>query len=169
MTPVRILSLLAIAVAALALAGTAAARPAAGPCGGGHLSGKVRQTSGAAGTIAVSIAVRNTSPVACTLRGFPRLKLRNDAGPLPTRVRHGGVALLEQPVSTITLAPGARASLLLTYSNVPTGSETICRRATRLAVILGSGKGRFSLPFAAAPCNRGTLHESPFLAGLQGV
>jgi hypothetical protein len=156
-------------LAVLVPAGTAVAAPAVAPCGGGQLSGKVRQTGGAAGTIAVSIAVRNTSPVACTLRGFPLLKLRNDAGPLPTRVRHGGVALLEQPVSTIRLAPGARASLLLTYSNVPTGSETTCRRATRLVVILGAGRGRFSLPFPTAPCNRGTLHESPFLAGLQGV
>jgi hypothetical protein len=169
MTPVRISSLVAIAVAALTLAGTAAARPVAGPCGGGHLSGKVRQTSGAAGTIAVSIAIRNTSPASCTLRGFPLLKLRSDAGPLPTRVRHGGVALLERPVSTVTLAPGGRASLLLTYSNVPAGAEPSCRRATRLVIILGGGKGRFSLPFAGAPCNRGTLHESPFLPGLQGV
>lgn len=151
------------------LAGTATARQAAAPCGAGQLAGKVRQTSGAAGTVAVSIAIRNTSLATCTLRGFPRLKLRNDAGPLPTRVRHGGVALLERPVATVTLAPGARASLLLTYSNVPSGGQTTCRQATRLVIILGDGRGRFSLPFHAAPCNRGTLHESPFLAGLQGV
>jgi hypothetical protein len=157
------------ALAALVVAGPAMANPAAAPCGAGQLAGKVRQTSGAAGTTAVSIAIRNTSPAACALRGFPRLKLRNAAGPLPTRVRHGGVALLERPVTTVTLAPGARASLLLTYSNVPTGNEVTCRQATRLVVILGDGRGRFSLPFDAAPCNRGTLRESPFLAGLQGV
>ncbi len=169
MTPVRRIALLGSVAAALVLAGTATAGPAGGPCGGGQLAGSVRQTSGAAGTIAVSIAVRNTSPTSCTLRGFPRLKLRNDAGPLPTRVRHGGVALLERPVTTVRLAPGKRASLLLTYSNVPTGSETECRQATRLVIILGGGRGRFSLAFDAAPCNRGTLNESPFLRGLQGV
>jgi hypothetical protein len=156
------------ALVALSLAGAATAAPAAA-CGAGQLAGKVRQTTGGAGTIAVSIAIRNTSPARCTLRGFPLLKLRNDAGPLPTRVRHGGVALLERPVRTVRLAPGGRASLLLTYSNVPAGDETRCRRATRLVIILGDGRGRFSLPFDAAPCNRGTLHESPFLTGLQGV
>ena len=172
MKSVRRTALLALVAAAavtgLVLATTAAASPAVARCTGGQLAGKVRRTSGAAGTIAVSIAVRNTSPAACTLRGFPRLKLRNDAGPLPTRVRHGGLALLNRPVRTITLAPGQRATLLVTYSDVPRGSET-CRQATRLVVILGNFKGRFTVPFPAAPCNQGTLNESPFLAGLQGV
>jgi hypothetical protein len=159
-------------LAALALAvavTTAAASPAAGACGAGQLSGKVRQSSGAAGTSARSIAVRNISASTCTLRGFPRLKLRGAGGPLPTLVRHGGLAILNRPVTTITLAPGKAASLLVAFSNVPTGAGTVCQSATSLVIILRNGAGRFSIPFAGAPCNHGTLRESPFLAGLQNV
>ena len=153
----------------LAQTAGASSTAATAACGGGQLAGKVRQSSGAAGTSAISIAVRNISPQACTLRGFPRLKLRNNAGPLPTLVRHGGLAILEEPVATVTLAPGQRASLLVTYSNVPTGNETSCPQATRLVIILGNGRGRFSIAFSGAPCNGGRLHESPFLAGLHSV
>jgi hypothetical protein len=84
-------------------------------------------------------------------------------------VRHGGLAILEEPVTTVTLAPGKRASLLVAYSTIPTGSETSCSQATRLVIILGSGRGRFSIAFAGAPCNGGLLRESPFLAGLRSV
>jgi hypothetical protein len=156
------------ALAALA-AQPATARPAAALCGAGQLTGTVRQSSGAAGTAAVSIAIRNVSPATCTLRGFPRLKLRNAAGTLPTLVRHGGLVILEQPVTTVTLAPGQRASLLVAWSNIPTGSQTSCPQATRLVIILRNGHGRFSIAFTGAPCNGGLLRESPFLAGLHGV
>jgi hypothetical protein len=161
-----------VALAALTLVfvvQTAAAKPAAAACGAGQLSGKVRQSSGAAGTIALSIAVRNTSASACSLRGYPRLKLRNASGPLPTNVRHGGLSILIRPVTTVTLAPGKAGSLLLAYSDVPTGNETHCKNATSLVIILGHGHGRFTIPFAGAPCNHGRLWESPFLAGLHNV
>jgi uncharacterized protein DUF4232 len=159
------------ALCALATLGAqpASASPSAAPCSAGQLAGKVRQASGAAGTAAVSIAIRNISPASCALRGFPKLKLRNAAGPLPTHVLHGGLAILEEPVTTVTLAPGHRASLLVAYSNIPTGSQTSCPHATRLVIILRHGQGRFSIAFTGAPCNGGLLRESPFLAGLHGV
>ena len=160
---------LAIALAAIA-AQTAAARPAAVPCTAGHLSGKVRESSGAAGTIALSIAVRNLGPQACTLSGFPRLKLLSaGGGPLPTHVVHGGLASLQRPVTTITLAPGARASLLVAYSDVPTASETTCEHSARLSIILRHFRGHFSVPFDAHACSHGRLFESPFVAGLVNV
>jgi hypothetical protein len=162
------LAILALA-AAVALVAATGAGAAVERCHAGQLAGKVRQSSGAAGTSAVSIAIRNVSPAACSLRGFPQLKLRNAAGPLPTLVRHGGLAILDRPVRTIVLDPNERASLLVAFSNVPQGGETSCRRATRLVVILGDGRGRFSLTFDGSPCNGGLLRESPFLAGLRGV
>jgi hypothetical protein len=155
-------------LSALAAQGAVAA-PAAASCTAGQLSGKMRQGSGAAGTIAVSVAVRNISTQACTLRGFPRLKLLNAGGPLPTHVVHGGLAILQRPVTTITLAPGKRASLLVAYSDVPSGSETTCEHATKLVVILRHNRGHFSLPLNALACSHGRLFESPFLAGLVNV
>jgi hypothetical protein len=164
-----------LAVAALAalalLAPTAGARSTA-RCTSAQLTAKVRRTSGAAGTAAASIAIRNISNQTCTLRGFPRLKLRNNSGPLPTRVRHGGLAILERPVTTVTLGVGeraTRASLLVAWSTVPTGAETSCAHATSLVIFLRNGLGKLTIPFLASPCNHGLLRESPFLAGLRPV
>ena len=94
-----------LAVAALALLAPTGGAQSTARCSGAQLSGKVRLSSGAAGTAAVSIAVRNVSDHTCTLRGFPRLKLHNGSGPLPTLVRAGGLAILNEPVTTVTL-PG---------------------------------------------------------------
>jgi len=168
----RLAGLFAIALAAALLAmaaQTAAARPAAAPCTAGQLTGKVRESSGAAGTIALSIAVRNVSPAACSVRGFPGLRLLTAAsGPLPTIVVHGGLAIFIRPVTTVNIAPGARASLLVAYSDVPGGPGS-CVHAKRLRIILGNGHGAFSLPFVALACSHGRLFESPFLAGLVNV
>jgi len=166
----RFAALVAVAgVVALALVAQTAGAQSTARCDAGQLTGKVRLSSGAAGTGAVSIAIRNVSSQTCTLRGFPRLRLRNGSGPLPTLVRHGGLAILEQPVSTVTLAPGKRASLLVAFSMVPTGGETTCPRATTLVIFLRDGHGKLSVPFVASPCNHGRLQESPFLSGLRPV
>ena len=151
----RFAALVAVAgVVALALLAQTAAAQSTARCDAGQLTGKVRRSSGAAGTGAVSIALRNVSSQTCTLRGFPRLRLRNGSGPLPTLVRHGGLAILDQPVTTVTL---------------PTGAETTCPRATTLVIFLRDGHGKLSVPFVASPCNGGLLRESPFLAGLRPV
>jgi hypothetical protein len=166
----RFPALLAVAaLAALALLAPTAGAQSTARCTGAQLTGKVRRTSGAAGTAAASIAIRNISDQTCTLRGFPRLKLRKGSGPLPTRVRHGGLAILERPVTTVTIAPGKRASLLVAWSTVPTGAETSCPHATRLVIFLRLGNGKLSIPFSASPCNHGLLRESPFLSGLRPV
>jgi hypothetical protein len=118
----------------------------------------VHGSSGAAGTIALSLAFRNVSKKTCTVRGFPALKLVG----APTRVQHGGLAFLMLPVRTVTVAPGRYASLLLAYSDVPTGSETRCPTTHALDVTPG---GRVVVTIGA--CNRGLLRESPFVAGLR--
>ncbi len=166
----RFPALLAVAaLAALALLAPTGGAQSTARCTAAQLSGKVRLSSGAAGTAAVSIAVRNVSDHTCTLRGFPRLKLHNGSGPLPTLVRAGGLAILNEPVTTVTLSPGERASLLVTYSTVPTGAETSCAHATSLVIFLRNGLGKLTIPFSASPCNHGRLHESPFLSGLRPV
>ena len=167
---VACLAAAALAAGLAASAATAAAAPAsAAPCNASQLSGHLRQSSGAAGTIGLSFAFKNISPATCALQGFPRLKLRNAAGPLPTRVRHGGLAILEHPALPVVLAPGKVASLLVTYSDVPTGAATSCPTATTLVVILRGGHGRLLVPATIGACNRGLLRESPFLAGRRNV
>ena len=164
--------LAAVALVAGLYTSTALAAPgrqATAACNALQLSGKVRQSSGAAGTIALSIAFRNISPATCKLQGFPKLKLRNASGPLPTHVQHGGLAIFQHPALDVSLAPGKVTSLLVAYSDVPTGSETHCRNATTLVVILGGGSGRLTVAATIGACNHGHLFESPFLAGKVNV
>ena len=61
------------------------------------------------------------------------------------------------------------AALALGMSRNLALRRVIVPQATRLVIILGNGHGRFSIPFAGAPCNGGLLRESPFLAGLRSV
>ncbi|MFN8187682.1 MAG: DUF4232 domain-containing protein [Gaiellales bacterium] len=143
----------------------AAGQPAAARCHASQLVGKVRQASGAAGTIALSISFRNVSPRACAVEGFPRLRLRQAGHALPTSVRHGGLAFLERPAHRVTVQPGKVATLLVAYSDVPVGSETHCRMADALVVHLDAGSGRVRVPAEIGACGHGRLYESPFLAG----
>jgi len=164
--------LVALALAAVA-AQPAVARPAAAACSAGQLSGHLRDSSPDLGSIVLSIAVRNISPQACTLRGFPGLRLHSAAGPLPTHVvlLHL-LAILDRPVTTVYLVPGARASLLVAYPRRSDGSKAnvpiepgSCKNVKRLSIILGHSHGSFSLPLEAHMCSSG-LSESPFVAGL---
>jgi hypothetical protein len=152
--------LVAALVALCVGAGSVSATSYPGPCGAFSLHGAVHGSSGAAGTIALSLAFRNVSAKACTVRGYPALELVG----APTRVQHGGIAFLMLPVRTLAVAPGRYVSLLVAYSDVPTGSERHCRTTHALVSTPG---GRVAVTIGA--CNRGLLRESPFVAGLRAA
>jgi hypothetical protein len=122
-------------MALLAASGLATPRFAAGAiCMPGELSGRVRMTERAAGTTLVGIVLRNVSSQRCVLGGFaPRMTLRDDAGPLATRLRHGGLSILDRPVRNVVLRPGDCASLLVAFANVPQGEGT-CGQASELRI-----------------------------------
>ena len=52
---------------------------------------------------------------------------------LPTHVVHGGLAILNQKPRLVRLAHGAAATVLIAYSDVPTGYER-CPTATEILV-----------------------------------
>ena len=90
---IRIACLLALAAVATAVAvpgalGRGQAQPR---CVAGQLTGKVLGSNGGAGTIVVSIVLRNGGPP-CTLKGFTGLQMYAGSGrPIRTRVQHGNV------------------------------------------------------------------------------
>lgn len=158
-----------------ALAGIVAAQAAAGPtqalaaCSGSHLTGRVAGSSGAAGTISLAIRLRNVSTRACTMTGYPRLRILDGAVRLPTRVTRGGLAFLDRPVTTVRLAPGGVASILVAYEDVPVGSETTCPNGDALLVRPPGSRTAVRVKAATTACGRGHLWTSPVLAGRLGV
>jgi hypothetical protein len=135
-------------------------------CRTAQLHAKLFDSSGAAGTIVFSMALRNNG-ANCTLRGYPSLRLVGAQGPLPTHVVRGGLAILNGSPQLVLLARGQRASVLISYGDVPSGSERSCPHGTTLRLRPPDSVGWLSIRVATDACGRGTLHESPVLAGVQ--
>jgi hypothetical protein len=146
-------------------AAAAAPSPAAVLCTGSHLAGRLAGSSGAAGTIVLSIRLRNVSNRACVMRGYPRLRLLEGETRLPTRVTRGGIAALERPARTVRLAPGGVATVLVAYGDVPVGDETSCPDGDAFLVRPPGSPSATRVAVATTACGRGHLWTSPILAG----
>jgi hypothetical protein len=101
--------------------------------------------SGAAGTIAIAIQVKNTSSHKCTVKGYPAFTLSDHEGSSdtdePVQLSHGAyvTGAFGAPVKTITVSPGGHSGFVLAYSQVPTGSSP-CATTHRMHLSLpGSG------------------------------
>ena len=158
--------LVATAAALVASSSAAGSTPA---CHGGELRGHLLNSSGAAGTILLSVTLTNTGS-ACSVRGFAGLLLVRGNKPLPTHVLHGGLGILDQRPRLVVLRHGGVATVLIAYSDVPTGNESRCRTSTAILVTPPPTR-RVSFSYGARvrvrtqACNHGTLRESPVLAG----
>ena len=148
------------------LAGAGVATPAAlATCQAAQLAGAEYESNGAVGTVVVSITLTNKG-APCTLRGYAGLRLARASGPLPTTVVHGGHSAVSQPVRLVSLARGGRATILIAYSHVPTGTEK-CPTATKLLVRPPGASGWVNVAVGLDPCGRGTIRESPILSGVR--
>jgi hypothetical protein len=167
----RRLPFVALCILACAVASQATASPgrALGACSGSHLTGRVAGSSGAAGTISLAIRLRNVSNRACTMTGYPRLRIVDGTTRLPTRVTHGGLSYLERPVKRVRLAPGGVASILVAYEDVPVGNETSCPSGNALLVRPPGSALAVRVKAATTACGRGHLWTSPVLAGRVGL
>jgi hypothetical protein len=75
---------------------------------------------GAAGTIHGAWVFTNRSGTACTLYGYPDMQLYGHGGrPIPTTVKRS----LPPGPAHVALAPGASATFLSRYTDVPSGSQ----------------------------------------------
>ncbi len=146
---------------------TAASSEASAPaCRASQLRGKLLDSSGAAGTILFSVTLRNTG-AACALKGYTRLRLKRARVLLPTRVVHGGLAVLNSTPKLVKLKHLGRASVLVSYGDVPVGNESSCPHGTVLRLRPPGLRGWLAVRVSTYACARGTLHESPVLAGVR--
>jgi len=123
----------------------------------------VAGSSGAAGTIEQTIALRNISSSTCVLGGYPGAQMLDAQGAqLPTTVVRGGAySFTNLPRSTVTLATGGVAYFNLGFSDVPSGSEVTCPSAAQLIVTPPAAFDHGTLTVDMAPCDNGTMVVSP--------
>lgn len=158
---------LVTSAAAVLAVETAAGSPSSTPvCHASQLQGKRLDSNGAAGTILFSVTLRN-SGAACTLKGYPSLRIKGAHGLLPTHVVHGGLAVLNEKPKLVKIAHNGKASVLISYGDVPVGSETTCPAGKAIHLRPPKAKGWLTIKAATTACGHGTLHESPLLAGVR--
>ena len=113
-------------------------RPASDRCGPSALQGSVQGIDGAAGTIWMTIQLRNASTKTCTVKGIPQVRLLGAQGqPVTAPSRPEGPS-----GSLVVLGPGRAASFELHYLNV-------CDTAvvgSRLRVTLPQQQGSVIVP-----------------------
>ncbi len=138
---------------------------AAGPvrCATTALSGSVVGSSGAAGTIETTVALKSTASSPCTLGGYPGMQMLSASGsPLPTTVvRKGSYSFTAMAATTVTVGPGQAAYFNIGYSDVPVGSETTCPTSASVQVTPPNATDHLVMTAALAPCGGGTLVVSP--------
>jgi hypothetical protein len=159
--------LLASAAAAL-LAGASAGQTSTAVCRAGQLHGRVFDSSGAAGTIVLSVTVTNGG-AACTMNGYTGLQLVGAAKALPTRVLHGGAPAISRRPSPVLLGRGGAATVLVAYGDVPVGNEGTCPAATTLLVRPPGDVHWVNVQASIRACRHGTLREAPVVAGRRHV
>jgi len=113
-------------------------QPTPGRCAASALRGSVQGSDGAAGTIYITIGLRNLSARTCTVKGIPQIRLLGAQGqPVTAPSRPEGPA-----GSQVVLRPGRAASFNLHYPNAC--DSTVA--GSRLRVTLPLQQGSVIVP-----------------------
>lgn len=161
-------ALVAVTAVVLTTQSALSARAGTPTCGGSQLSGKFLDSNGAAGTILFSVTLQNRG-AACTLKGYPALGVANGSGMLPSHTVKGGLPFKTAAPKRVSLAHLARASVLISFEDVPVGNEKNCPFGTALLLRTpGAWQWLTINKVSTDACGGGTLHTSPVLAGVQG-
>jgi hypothetical protein len=150
--------------------GTATTVAGTARCATADLDGSVVGSTGAAGTIETTVALKSTAATTCVLGGYPGLLLLASSGSsLATKVVRGGTYNFTSfTATTVTLTTGGSVYFNIGYSDVPEGSETSCPTSSSLEVTPPNAYTHLVLTAALAPCGGGTLVVSPvFAAGTE--
>lgn len=127
------------------------------------LSGSVVGQEGAAGTIELTVALKNTTTAGCALEGYPGLALVSSTGSeLTTTVTRGGsYSFTDFAPSSVTLAAGATAYFNMGYSDVQSGA-TPCPTAASMWVTPPDDVDHLVVSESVMACNGVTV--SPMFA-----
>ena len=135
-------------------------------CEPADLAGAVLGSQGAAGTIELTISLRNATAASCAFEGYPGMQLVDGAGTkLPTQVVPGGSLSFDDfPKAPVTIGPGQSAYFNVGYSDVPAGGETACPTSAALWVTPPDDVDHLVVPAQLMVCDSGKLTTSPVFA-----
>ena len=90
----------------------------------------------ATGHVVQQIRLKNVSPTACTLKGYPRLQLLDATGaPLTTHLHFGADYIVPKiAVRTVTLAPKAAAGFLVGYEDATGYATKSCPTSSAIEI-----------------------------------
>jgi hypothetical protein len=133
-------------------------------CTVGRLQVTVAGSNGAAGSIQVEISMRNIAATTCTLQGYPGMALLAGGTVIHTDVVRGSSVVVPPiHVRLVTLAPGAVASYVFGYSDVPTNGQR-CPSSDGLEVTPPNAFSHAVVSLRATACG-GVLTTSPVFPG----
>jgi hypothetical protein len=149
---------------------TVSSSSTADACTGDSMSGSFSLVPGSAGAgqVVYRLRVKNESPVACFVSGFPKVQLLGAGGAeLPTNETPDQPGA--PPGARVVLAPNAAATADVRFSpDVPgTGDETGAQcqpKATTLRVAFGGAPLDVPVSPPTPVCERGTLQYRAFTA-----
>ena len=127
------------------------------------LNASIYGSSGAAGTIEITVALTSSSSTPCVLVGYTGLQLLNAASAnIPTTVVRGGsYSFTSMTPTTLSLSNGQTAYFNMGFSDVPSGSATSCPISTSLEITPPNAYNFLTIPAQLGPCNNGTIAVSP--------
>jgi hypothetical protein len=124
-----------------------AGAPHTSACAGSQLALADGGTEGATGHLELTVTMRNTSPSACVLRGYPRARLLNGAGrALPLRVArgHGFFPDSDSRPQQVSLRPGGSARFGLSFdTNNEYKGAHVCRTVAAAMVSTPGSPGHW--------------------------
>ncbi|MGH2844139.1 MAG: DUF4232 domain-containing protein [Solirubrobacteraceae bacterium] len=136
-------------------------------CVAAELTGYFLGTNGAAGTIAIGFALRNTSAAPCHTYGWPGVLLLSTSGvQLPTDAKRTTSDMIgSTPPVELTLQPGQEASFRMIASQFAEGGGAGCQNASILQIIAPDDSATLRVPISGGipACGNATL--SPLMAG----
>jgi hypothetical protein len=123
-------------------------------------------SNGAAGTIELGFALKNTGATACHTYGWPGVQFQTSAGvALPTNARRTTSDLLgSTPANVLTLQPGQEASFRMIASDSAAGGRS-CRNARQLQIYAPDDTATMTVPVTGGVPACGTATLSPMLPG----
>jgi hypothetical protein len=134
-------------------------------CTASDLTPSFLGSNGAAGTIVLGFALKNTGSATCHTYGWPGVEFLSSAGAaLPTgATRTTGDVVGSTPATVLTLAPGEAASFRMVTSDMgPNGSA--CPNAAALQIFAPDDTVKMKLSLnGVAACGKATI--SPMLPG----
>ena len=134
-------------------------------CSAADLTPVFLGSNGAAGTIVLGFALKNTSSTSCHTYGWPGVQFLSSRG---SALRTGATRTTTDvagstPATAITLKPGEVASFRMTASDVPTGGGS-CPTAAKLQIYAPDDTATMNVAVPGiAACGKATL--SPMMPG----